>query len=401
MPRRKRTKRDAESLLEVAVAEQKPFPLLMLPELVLHLIFSCLKPSEMSGISRSSTYFRSLLLPYVFYAVRFDGTAADVSRMLEAFLYHRRQRFMQPLWESVRCFTVSLNSARGEPRRVEVMNKLPNRILEGLRRTARVRIIALNLEHLADGLQERFVISLKASSGWPVVTSLSVTAIGRYTESIVNHWLPDSVNYRNPWDMNHPGSLTRYSTMPFRAMSNRAGQLARMYLGHNLLVIHTRAHLPVLLTPWVGEEVRKQLEWFVIGYFDKWHKPYLGHPTFNTVSDSERLADGTQSLIEILAMMPRLRRFAFWVDRKGLGPCLVRQVWTIDSNPLTMAEIDDWYMNMVQKIAKSLPKLEKLAIMDNDGVVYVGTRALEGHDITVSREMLEAGSQRFPQGIDD
>jgi hypothetical protein len=41
-------------------------------------------------------------LPYVFYAVRFDGTVADVSCMLEAFLYHRRQRFMQPLWELVR-----------------------------------------------------------------------------------------------------------------------------------------------------------------------------------------------------------------------------------------------------------------------------------------------------------
>ncbi|WAO82942.1 Hypothetical protein NCS54_00012000 [Fusarium falciforme] len=400
MPRRKRTKRDVESLVEV-VAEQKPFPLLMLPELVFHLIFSYLKPSEMSGISRSSTSFRSLLLPYVFYAVRFDGTAADISRMLEAFLYHRRQRVMQTLWESVRCFTVSPNPARGKTRGVEVMNKLPNRILEGLRRTARVRTVVLDLDNLAHGLQERFIMSLKASPGWPEVTNLSVTTTGRYAESIVNHWLPDSVNCRAPWDRNTLGALTRHSTMPFRAMSNGAGQLTRMYLGHNLLVIRTRANLPCLLTPWVGEEVRKQLEWLVIGYFDAWHKPYLSHCTINTVSDSERLAGGTQCLIEILAIMPRLRRFAFWVDRRGLGPCLVRQVWTIGPKPLTMAEVDDWYTNLVQNIAKSLPKLEKLAIMDNNGVVYVGTRALEGHDITVSREMLEAGSQRFPQGIYD
>ncbi|KAM6530577.1 hypothetical protein FSOLCH5_000071 [Fusarium solani] len=401
MPRRKRTKRGAEPPVEVAVEEQKPFPLLMLPELVFHLIFSCLKPSEMSGISRSSTLLRSLLLPYVFYAVRFDGTVVDVSCMLEAFLYHRRQRFMQPLWESVRCFTVSPNSARGEPRGVEVMNKLPNRILEGLRRTAQVRTVVLDLDNLAYGLQERFVNSLKASPGWPEVTTLSVTAIGRYTESIVNYWLPVNVNYRAPWDINNSDTLIRYSTMPFSAMSNRTGQLTRMYLGHNLLVIQTRANLPGLLKPWVGEKVRKQLEWLVMGYFDKWHKPYLSHRTLNTVSDSEQLADGTQSLIDTLAMMPRLRRFAFWVDRRGLGRCLVRQVWTIDSKPLTMAEVDDWYTNLIQKIVKSLPKLEKLAIMDNNGVVYVGTRASEGNDITVSREMLEAGSQRFPQGIDD
>lgn len=100
-------------------------------------------------------------------------------------------------------------------------------------------------------------------------------------------------------------------------------------------------------------------------------------------------------------MMPRLRRFAFWIDQRCLGRCLVRQVWTRDSKPLTMAEIDDWYTNLVQKIAKSLPKLEMLAIMDNTGMVYMGTRASEGDDITVSCETLEAGSQRFPQGIDD
>ncbi|KAL2684563.1 hypothetical protein Neosp_005641 [[Neocosmospora] mangrovei] len=104
MPPRKRTKRTkrdtdppVEAPAEVLVEEQEPFPLLMLPQLALHLIFSSLRPSEMSGISRSSTLLRSLLLPYVFYAVRFDGSVRDVSLMLEAFLYHRRQRFMKPI----------------------------------------------------------------------------------------------------------------------------------------------------------------------------------------------------------------------------------------------------------------------------------------------------------------
>lgn len=188
-----------------------------------------------------------------------------------------------------RCFSVSPDSTIGKHLGVEVMNKLPNRILEGLRRTARVRAIALNLEDLAYVLQERFVISLKASPGWSQVTTLSVTAIGGFTESIVNHWLPDNDNYRAPWVTNNPGTMTRYSTMPFRAMSNRAGQLTRMYLGHNLLVIQTRANLPDLLTPWVGEEVRTQLEWLVTGYFDKWHKPYRSHRILNNVSDSEQL----------------------------------------------------------------------------------------------------------------
>jgi hypothetical protein len=169
------------------------------------------------------------------------------------------------------------------------MNKLPNRILEGLRRTAQVRTVVLDLDNLAYGLQERFVNSLKASPGWPEVTTLSVTAIGRYTESIVNYWLPVNVNYRAPWDINNSDTLIRYSTMPFSAMSNRTGQLTRMYLGHNLLVIQTRANLPGLLKPWVGEKVRKQLEWLVMGYFDKWHKPFLSHRTLNTVSDSEQL----------------------------------------------------------------------------------------------------------------
>lgn len=314
------------------------------------------------------------------------------------YTFTRRKR---PLTNTGRCFTVSPNSARGEPRGVELMNKLPNRILEGLRRSARVRTIALDLELFADGLQERFVNSLKASPGWPKVTTLSVTAIGRYTESIVNHWLPDSVNYRNPWHTNHPGARTRYRTMPFRAMSNRAGQLTRMHLGHDLLVIQSRVHLPILLTPWVGEEARKRLEWFVIGHFDNRRKPYVSHITLNTVSDSERLAGGIQNLIDTLTMMPRLRRFAFWVDQRALGRCLVRQDWMVGSKVLTLAEVDDWYTNLVQKIAKSLPRLEKLAIMDNNGVAYVGSRTSEGHDITVSRETLEAGSRRFPQGIDD
>lgn len=100
-------------------------------------------------------------------------------------------------------------------------------------------------------------------------------------------------------------------------------------------------------------------------------------------------------------MMPCLRRFAFWFERHQLDPGLVRQVWTQDQDPLTSAEVDDWYMNLVRKIASSLPKLEKLGIMDTKGMVYMGTRTSEGHDITVFRERLEVGSRRFPQGIED
>ncbi|RSL64328.1 hypothetical protein CEP54_004816 [Fusarium duplospermum] len=402
--RTKRTKRDAdppvEAPVEVLVEEQKPFPLLMLPQLVLHLIFSCLKPSEMDGISRSSTFLRSLLLPYVFYAVRFEGTEAEVSGLLEAFLYHRRQRFMKPLWESVRCFTVSPHFERDNPWGTEVMKKLPSRILEGLRRTARVRTIVLDLNTMAYALQERLANSLKASSGWPEVTTLRVTASGRDAEIIAHHWLPSHFNYPAPWGITVSGTMTGYSSVPFRAMKNRAGQLTRLYLGYNLLVIETMASVPGLLTPWVGEEVCKELEWFVMRRFSKWSKTFrLG--TLNSVSDSEQLTEGTQNLVKILAMMPRLRRFAFGVDRRRLGPCLVRQVWTMDCEPLTSAEVDDWYKNLVKRIARSLPKLKQLGIMDYKGAVYIGTRASEGHDMTVSHEILEAGSQRFPQGIDD
>lgn len=99
--------------------------------------------------------------------------------------------------------------------------------------------------------------------------------------------------------------------------------------------------------------------------------------------------------------MPRLRRFVFWFDRNDLGPGLVRHVWTQGQDQLTPTEVNDWYTNLVRKIARSLPRLEKLGIMDNNGMVYMGTRTSEGDDIMVSREILEAGSLKFPQGVED
>ncbi|RSL96266.1 hypothetical protein CEP52_011582 [Fusarium oligoseptatum] len=390
----------AEAPVEVLVKGQKPFPLLMLPQLALHLIFSYLKPSEMDGISRSSTSLRSLLLPYVFYAVRFEGTAAEVSNQLEAFLYHRRQKFMTPLWESVRCFTVSPRSIRDKPSGVKVMYQLPKRILESLRRTVRVRTVILDFKTLASKTQERFVNSLKASSGWPEVTTLSVTAFCRHTETIAKHWLPGHIDGLSPRDTTDSSSISWNTPMPFGAMKNRAGQLTRMYLGHGLLAIQTKGALSIILEPWVGEKVCKGLEWFVVGYFDTWHKVFPLN-ILNSVSESQKLDEGIQTLIKTLAMMPRLRRFAFWVERLRLGPSLVRQDWTVDCEPLTSAELDDWYTGMIQKIARSLPKLEQLAIMDRAGTVYMGTRTSEGDEMTVSREAEEVGSQRFPHGIED
>ncbi|EEU44044.1 uncharacterized protein NECHADRAFT_74053 [Fusarium vanettenii 77-13-4] len=358
MPPRKRIKRDAdppmEAPAEVLVEEQKPFPLLMLPQLVLHLVFSCLQPSEMSGISRSSTLLRSLLLP---------------------------------------CFTVSPRRSGRKPLGDGVMGKLPGRILESLWRTIRVRTIDLDFAALQYVFQSRFIKLLETSPRWPDITNLNITGYGNVMAGIFNYWLLEGIKKDR--------ETTWFSTLECRAMSNRAGQLVKLYLGHYQFVIQTRNSLPNLLAPWIGKKAFETLEWFVVSDRTLWHIPSYNRGYFNSMSDSVQMAEGTQSLIETLARMPRLRRLTFWVERGGLGPCLVRQDWTPNDNPLTSCEMDDWYTNLVHKIARSLPKLEQLGIMDNRDVVYKGTRTSEGHDMTVCQEMLEAGSRRFPQGIDD
>ncbi|KAI8724420.1 hypothetical protein NCS52_00011200 [Fusarium sp. LHS14.1] len=359
MPPRKRAKRDVDPPLEapaeVLVKEQKPFPLLMLPQLVLHLVFSCLKPSEMSGISRSSTLLRSLLLPCFSVFPVFP---------------RKGRRNIRPMGD-------------------QVMYKFPYRIIESLRQTTRVHTIALAFWHLEHGFQEPFVKSLEAAPKWLEVTDLSVSVSSKFFEGIVNHWFPANIKITSFWTC---------FTSPCRMVSNRAGQLTRVYSSDCRFLIRNRTTLCRVLGPWTGEKVRNQLEWFAMAHHHHWSGP--GKPS-NSVSDSEQMADATGILILALKSMPRLRRFAFWAPREELGPCLVRQDWTPNDDPLTSVEVDDWCTNLAHRIARSLPKLEQLAIMDTTGTVYMGTRASEGYDMTVSRKILEVGSQRFPQGIDD
>lgn len=135
-------------------------------------------------------------------------------------------------------------------------------MLEALRRTVRVRTVVLDFGGLEYHFQGRFARFLKTSKRWPEVTNLSVTAGGKYTEIIANHWLQGGLST--------PPRVTWYSQLPFRAMSNDAGQLTRVYLGLFQTVIGTRDSPSSLMGPWLKGKLCNQLEWFVLGRHGSW-----------------------------------------------------------------------------------------------------------------------------------
>ncbi|KAJ3534635.1 hypothetical protein NM208_g7457 [Fusarium decemcellulare] len=368
--------------------------LAIFPAEVLNKVWSFMDASGLDGISKSSKAFRDLLIPQVFYAVRFDGTEKGVSTMLGDFLHSGTPDQMQQIWNSVRKATI-VTDLKMEGNEIPVSGmeaELMPRLMQVIQRMPHVRVLRLDLSSFRrqqTNSQTRQL--LETSPRWPTINTVRIDYMNDLSwDILVNQCLGENITALH-FDNSH-------SRQKLEVVKEHCPNLKRLFFCHLGSVLQQGDPEVIQIGRFTVEFAH--LEWLIIDQSKNW------------TPDRRRMAQTAQGhliefnacvmdLIAAVLTTPSLRKLAVSLHKKNIDQDIVRQVH-IPGSPLTEAELNEFYTDLTHRTASSLPHLDEFCIMDDRHSYY---RAVTGADgsVEVRRETVEEGQRpnTFPFGVLD
>ncbi|KAF5017011.1 hypothetical protein F66182_11135 [Fusarium sp. NRRL 66182] len=348
----------------------------------LYNISSYLTASEMSGAAQASSRLWDAFSRSIFRSVKFQGTQSALVLKLHEFLSIGSQDRRDVINESIRSATITilaLDPTDDEYSQTHYM--LPNLIIRSISRMSRVSTIFLDTLDFSRNQERSFRRQLSNMSAWTSIQNLRMRVRSGSVERLIANCASEklkAVHIEEKLSYNQYQEIGRHC-QPLKRLSIWVHNYGFEYNYHSLSL--------------------RQLEWLIIA-----PKPEqgMGTPLIFVTMVRSIVEKETQKLAGNLGKYPHLRRVGFWFSSFTSGwPHFVNQ--NIPGVNLLTLDKKDRVFGVIRDLSSGLPNLQELCFVETlagnqSPVIYRGTRAAEGEDMTVDLKQ-DCHRDAFPLGL--